>query len=119
MAVSTVGGDLPVRHYYRHEYDAVDGCIISSNRGQGSQVSAHLFSTKDKMFYTSQDCNQNNQPSAEPSPDAIEAHRRKFPKVVINVGGVRHEVMWRLFLKRPLTRLGMLMRMRFTLTEIP
>ena len=63
---------------------------------------------KDKMFYTSQDCNQNNQPSAEPSGDAIEAHRRKFPKVIINVGGVRHEVMWRLFLKRPLTRLGML-----------
>ena len=60
------------------------------------------------MCYTSQDCNQNNQPSAEPSSEAIESHRRKFPKVVINVGGVRHEVMWRLFLKRPLTRLGML-----------
>ena len=60
------------------------------------------------MFYTSHDCNQNNQPSVEPSGDAIEAHRRKFPKVIINVGGVRHEVMWRLFLKRPLTRLGML-----------
>ena len=67
-----------------------------------------LLYLKDKMFYTSQDCNQNNQPSAEPSGDAIEAHRRKFPKVVINVGGVRHEVMWKLFLKRPLTRLGML-----------
>ena len=66
------------------------------------------FYLKDKMFYTSQDCNQNIQPSAEPSGDAIEAHRRKFPKVVINVGGVRHEVMWKLFLKRPLTRLGML-----------
>ena len=71
-------------------------------------VTTCLFYLKDKMFYTSQDCNQNNQPSAEPSGDAIEAHRRKFPKVVINVGGVRHEVMWRLFLKRPLTRLGML-----------
>ena len=75
---------------------------------QNTCVSILFFSSKDKMFYTSQDCNQNDQPSAEPSPDAIEAHRRKFPKVVINVGGVRHEVMWRLFLKRPLTRLGML-----------
>lgn len=46
VAVSTVGGDLPVRHYYRHEYDAVDGCILSSNRGQGSQVSAHFFSKR-------------------------------------------------------------------------
>ena len=36
VAVSTVGGDLPVRHYYRHEYDQVDGCVLS--RGHGSQV---------------------------------------------------------------------------------
>ena len=36
VAVSTVGGELPVRHYYRHEYDEVDGCILS--RRQDSQV---------------------------------------------------------------------------------
>ena len=36
VAVSTLGGDLPVRHYYRHEYDEVDGCILS--RRQDSQV---------------------------------------------------------------------------------
>ena len=30
------------------------------------------------------------------------------PKVIINVGGVKHEVMWRMLEKRPLTRLGML-----------
>ena len=61
----------------------------------------------DRAIYTDAIAS-NNQPSAEPSGDAIEAHRRKFPKVIINVGGVRHEVMWKLFLKRPLTRLGML-----------
>ena len=60
------------------------------------------------MFYTSYDLNQNSQPSAEPSTEAIEAHRLKYPKVIINVGGVRHEVMWRLLELRPLTRLGML-----------
>ena len=62
----------------------------------------------EKMFYTSYDLNQNSQPSAEPSTEAIEAHRQKYPKVVINVGGIKHEVMWKLFHKRPLTRLGML-----------
>ena len=36
VAVSTVGGELPVRHYYRHEYDEVDGCVLS--RRQDSQV---------------------------------------------------------------------------------
>ena len=52
------------------------------------------------------------------------AHKRDFPKVVINVGGVKHEVkimntfkmikllamkvMWAVLEKRPLTRLGML-----------
>ena len=60
------------------------------------------------MFYTSYDLNQNSQPSAEPSTEAIEAHRQKNPKVIINVGGIKHEVMWKLFHKRPLTRLGML-----------
>ena len=53
-------------------------------------------------------------------------HKRDFPKVVINVGGVKHEVimmmtrqlsrhnlslikvMWAVLEKRPLTRLGML-----------
>ena len=28
----------------------------------------------------------------EPSMEAIMAHKRDFPKVVINVGGVKHEV---------------------------
>ena len=29
---------------------------------------------------------------AEPSIEVIMAHKRDFPKVVINVGGVKHEV---------------------------
>ena len=44
----------------------------------------------------------------EPSQEVIAAHRRDWPKVIINVGGVKHEVMWRLLELRPLTRLGML-----------
>ena len=46
--------------------------------------------------------------SEEPSAEVIAAHRRDWPKVIINVGGVKHEVMWRLLELRPLTRLGML-----------
>ena len=41
VAVSTVGGELPVRHYYRHEYDEVDGCILS--RRQDSQVKYTIY----------------------------------------------------------------------------
>ena len=40
--------------------------------------------------------------------ERINQHKRDFPKVMINVGGVRHEVMWRVLEVRPLTRLGML-----------
>ena len=96
VAVSTIG-EPPNRHYYRHDYEDVDGCYKSKPRVEPN-----------KWFYNTFDCNQNNDPSAEPSSEAIELHRRKFPKVIINVGGVRHEVMWRLFHKRPLTRLGLL-----------
>ena len=44
----------------------------------------------------------------EPDPAAITRHRQHNPKVVINIGGVKHEVMWSVLEKRPLTRLGML-----------
>ena len=44
----------------------------------------------------------------EPDPLTISRHRADHPKVSINVGGLKHEVMWRLLEKRPLTRLGML-----------
>ena len=43
-----------------------------------------------------------------PSMEEIAAHRRDHPKTVINVGGARHEVTWRVLERRPLTRLGML-----------
>ena len=44
----------------------------------------------------------------EPDAATISRHRASHPKVIINVGGVKHEVMWRMLEKRPLTRLGML-----------
>ena len=44
----------------------------------------------------------------EPHPTTIAQHREKHQKVIINVGGVKHEVMWAMLEKRPLTRLGML-----------
>ena len=44
----------------------------------------------------------------EPEPATIARHREKHQKVIINVGGVKHEVMWAMLEKRPLTRLGML-----------
>ena len=36
VAVSTLGSEMPLRHYYRHDYDEVDGCLLS--RRQESQV---------------------------------------------------------------------------------
>jgi len=47
-------------------------------------------------------------PEPEPDPATIAHHKLQHPKVIINVGGVKHEVMWRMLEKRPLTRLGML-----------
>jgi potassium voltage-gated channel Shab-related subfamily B protein 1 len=46
----------------------------------------------------------------EPKPDpvTISNHRKQHPKVIINVGGLKHEVMWKMLEKRPLSRLGML-----------
>jgi len=44
----------------------------------------------------------------EPTTLTIFQHRRSHPKIVINVGGIKHEVMWTMLEKRPLTRLGML-----------
>ena len=48
----------------------------------------------------------------EPEADTIREHREKHQKVIINVGGLKHEVMWRMLEKRPLTRLGMLAKAR-------
>jgi len=50
----------------------------------------------------------------EPEPDmeTIATHKRDHPKIVINIGGVKHEVMWKMLDKRPLTRLGMLAKAR-------
>ena len=32
LAVSTIGGDIPSRHYYSSDYDQVDGCIQSQQK---------------------------------------------------------------------------------------
>ena len=53
------------------------------------------------------------EPSLEPpDPAAIARHKKQNPKIVINVGGVKHEIMWKMLEKRPLTRLGMLSKAR-------
>ena len=48
----------------------------------------------------------------KPSSETIIAHRSLHPKITINVGGEKHEVMWELLEKRTLTRLGKLSRAR-------
>ena len=48
----------------------------------------------------------------EPDPITIRKYREQNPKVIINVGGLKHEVMWKMLEKRPLTRLGMLAKAR-------
>ena len=40
----------------------------------------------------------------------IAKHKVMNPKVIINVGGLKHEVMWKIMERRPLTRLGKLAR---------
>ena len=40
----------------------------------------------------------------------IAQHKIMNPKVIINVGGLRHEVMWKMLETKPLTRLGKLAR---------
>ena len=50
VAVSTLGSEMPLRHYYRHDYDEVDGCLLS--RRQESQVQ-NLSRTNVKLRSTS------------------------------------------------------------------
>ena len=48
----------------------------------------------------------------EPGPREITRHKQENPKVVVNVGGSRHEVTWAVLERRPLTRLGQLAKAR-------
>ena len=43
-----------------------------------------------------------------PDPAAILRHRATQTKIVINVGGQKHEIMWKLLQQKPLSRLGKL-----------
>ena len=45
-----------------------------------------------------------------PSPDLISKSRQSHKRVALNVGGVRHEVTWRLLDQFPHSRLGRLAR---------
>ena len=45
-----------------------------------------------------------------PHPPDIMQHRRDNPKVSLNVGGHRHEILWKTLERKPLTRLGQLAR---------
>ena len=56
----------------------------------------------------SPDQEEDQEEDQEPDPATIARHREQHQKVIINVGGVKHEVMWAMLEKRPLTRLGML-----------
>ena len=47
---------------------------------------------------------------SHPHSITILQHRLANPKVTLNVGGHKHEVMWRQLEKKPLTRLGKLSR---------
>lgn len=58
--------------------------------------------------YSPQSLSPDLEEDQEPDPATIARHRAAQPKVIINVGGVKHEVMWKMLEKKPLTRLGML-----------
>ena len=47
-----------------------------------------------------------------PDPEAILRHRASQTKIVINVGGQKHEIMWKLLQQKPLSRLGKLSKAR-------
>ena len=46
--------------------------------------------------------------SSSPSRDLIIKSRRCHKRVALNVGGVRHEVLWKVLEQLPLSRLGLL-----------
>ena len=59
-------------------------------------------------------CSENDDedetPSDPPDYNTIQQHKQMNPKITLNVGGQRHEIMWRQLEKKPLTRLGRLAR---------
>ena len=51
-------------------------------------------------------------PDSIPSKDMIVAARSSSKRVILNVGGVRHEVMWKMLEQYPVSRLGQLTKGR-------
>jgi len=58
----------------------------------------------------SENDDEDETPSDPPDYNTIQQHKQMNPKITLNVGGQRHEIMWRQLEKKPLTRLGRLAR---------
>ena len=53
-------------------------------------------------------CSTSQQSEDEDIPAMVIQARKMNQKVILNVGGVKHEVMWRMLEKQPRSRLGLL-----------
>ena len=96
----------PSTYYTQSSEDNLDGDNQEQLEHPGWLFSPRSASPQSEAGY------QDQEQVEPPDPAAIARHKRQNPKVVINLGGVRHEVMWRMLEKRPLTRLGMLAKAR-------
>ena len=96
----------PGTGYYTHSDDNLD----DDNQDQPDHP-GWLFSPRSASPQSDAEYRE-HEAVEPPDPAAIARHKRQNPKVVINLGGVKHEVMWRMLEKRPLTRLGMLAKAR-------
>ena len=81
--------------------------ILTQNGGEFCQKHKQYFSTFPSI--SAQDVHQDYQ-LGDQTPDSREilVARREKTKVVLNVGGEKHEVMWRLLERQPRSRLGLL-----------
>ena len=62
-------------------------------------------------------CSSSQQSEDEDMPAMVLQARKMNKKVILNVGGVKHEVMWRMLEKQPRSRLGLL-AMATTQTQV-
>ena len=62
-------------------------------------------------------CSASQQSEDEDIPAMVIQARKMNQKVILNVGGVKHEVMWRMLEKQPRSRLGLL-AMATTKTQV-
>ena len=62
-------------------------------------------------------CSSSQQSEEEDIPAMVIQARKMNKKAILNVGGVKHEVMWRMLEKQPRSRLGLL-AMATTQTQV-